>query len=118
MDANCMIMTKGCIVITKPYKTAKAKYQLQKPPMPDLKGNIDICKELTTKKRKSAQLLSSLGFKCPSEAKSLCATNPQKLDISKYKKQLHMAAGKSNLKIDIQHDNGKSCVDIEFEIYK
>ncbi|KAL1489796.1 hypothetical protein ABEB36_013729 [Hypothenemus hampei] len=122
LDSDCNIYGSGCVEITKDFKTAKAKYRVKKAPLPVIEGDVDLCQisELMKKTPDLAAGMSLVGIptQCPVQAKKVCGTPDQKFSILKFKNQIGMAAGTSEIRVEIEHDNGKSCIEIQSSINK
>ncbi|KAF7287878.1 sporozoite-associated mosquito saliva protein 1 [Rhynchophorus ferrugineus] len=120
LDKDCNVYLKGCVEITKDYKTAKGAYLLRKPPLPELDGEMDFCS--LDKKLKNIpdamKALELLGVPthCPVKAGKICGSPSKKISVMKYKNQLGMAAGNSEVKVEIDHDVGKSCYELSFNV--
>ncbi|CAG9761883.1 unnamed protein product [Ceutorhynchus assimilis] len=122
LDKDCNFYTTGCVEITKSFKTAKAKYLAKKPPMPEFEGEVDLCQLSGMLKEKpaitEAMAVLSIPTKCPVEKIKVCGGPEHKYNISKYKNFIGMAAGTSDVKLEIEHDVGKSCVEIQASFTK
>ncbi|XP_066141091.1 uncharacterized protein [Euwallacea fornicatus] len=123
LDKDCNIYSSGCIELVKGFKTAKAKYVAKKPPLPVIEGELDFCKINEMLQAKSPELAAGLKMMgipttCPVEATKFCSGPENKFNITKYKNHIGMAAGTSELRVEIEHDTGKSCFEIQSSISK
>ncbi|CAH1104114.1 unnamed protein product [Psylliodes chrysocephalus] len=121
LDKDCNIVYGGCLEFTKPVKTMMATYEISKAPLPLITGDLDMCQLAgTIKMPQLLQIVNGFGFpkKCPIAAKKFCATGNKSISIAKFKNQLSMAAGLTELKLNIDHDNGKSCVAVSLTVSK
>lgn len=48
----------------------------------------------------------------------ICSSLDNKVNIAKYKNQLGMVAGTTDVKLESTHDTGKSCIEINFTMSK
>lgn len=63
--------------------------------------------------------LFGLPDSCPIKAGQLCATEAQKISLNRYRDFLAIATGKVEVLIKMLHGNaGKSCIRVDFEIYR
>ncbi|KRT81785.1 hypothetical protein AMK59_5159 [Oryctes borbonicus] len=117
LDNNCNVIPKGCVTITKPFKTANVHYIITKPPMPALTGNADICK-LVEGNKSAIDILSSFALpnRCPVSAQKVCVNGNKKINIGRYKNQLGYFAGNIKIKTDTKHDSGSTCTEIDLTI--
>ncbi|XP_030753198.1 uncharacterized protein LOC115880200 [Sitophilus oryzae] len=122
LDKDCNIYVDGCLEITKSYKSAKGSYHIKKPPLPMIDGDMDFCElDKQIKSMPDAQKaidMFGLPVTCPVNAGKICAGAEKKFSITKYKNQLGMAAGTSTIKVEVEHDVGKSCYELEFNLSK
>ncbi|CAG9859928.1 unnamed protein product [Phyllotreta striolata] len=120
-DPNCNLIIEGCIEMVKPTKWAKGTYEANKSPMPPMKGPVDMCQILgDAKVPQAGEIISAFGLpkKCPLSAKKYCVNGKKSVNISAFKKKLTLLAGQLDLKFDVEHDSGKSCVDINITVSK
>ncbi|CRL01429.1 CLUMA_CG014261, isoform A [Clunio marinus] len=116
---DCQIVPNSCAE-TAGFKTALVKYQVSRNNIPILKNQLDACEMVTkvTADMRNMMTLFGLPNKCPIEAMKKCDEG-KTADIDKFKKFISLAVGgpiKIELKID--HDNGKTCLESEFEVVK
>ncbi|KAI4464036.1 sortilin related [Holotrichia oblita] len=114
LDKDCNVIPKGCVTITKPFKTANVHYTLTKPPMPALSGVTDVC-SLVEGNKSATDILSSFALpsKCPVNAQKICGNGDKKINIGRYKSQLGYFAGNIKLRAEAKHDTGTSCLDVD-----
>lgn len=63
--------------------------------------------------------LFGLPDSCPIKAGTVCATEDQKISLNRYKDFLALAAGKVEILIKVLHGSvGKSCIRVDFEIFR
>ncbi|XP_050300137.1 uncharacterized protein LOC126738745 [Anthonomus grandis grandis] len=122
LDNDCNLYGYGCLEITKGFKSAKTTYHVKKPPLPQMDGDIELC-DMTDLLKKSpdiAKTLEVMGVptKCPVEAKKVCGSEDKKISLGKYKNQIGMGAGKTDVKLEIEHDTGKSCIELTVSLSK
>lgn len=69
-------------------------------------GHPDICNELDHKSKHQKEKLQMLGFptECPVPAGRKCMDDTKKIDVSKFKNFLPMAAGQLTIHHDVTHD--------------
>ncbi|XP_074041385.1 uncharacterized protein [Leptinotarsa decemlineata] len=122
LDNDCNLIFTGCLNVDKALNMAVTKYTFNKPPMPSLKGTMDFCeimKELQYPQVK--QGLRSLGLpnRCPLSKGLKCGKGKnEKTNLGNLRKHLGAAAGTTTVRLDFEHDVGKSCVDIVITITK
>ncbi|GJQ77403.1 hypothetical protein Trydic_g20804 [Trypoxylus dichotomus] len=119
LDNNCNIIPKGCVTITKPFKTVNVHYAITKPPMPALTGDVDVCK-LVEGSKSAIDILSSFALpnKCPVGAQKVCVNGNKKVNIGKYKSQLGYFAGNIKVRADAKHDSGNTCMELDMTLAK
>ncbi|CAH0560171.1 unnamed protein product [Brassicogethes aeneus] len=119
LDKDCNLVLNGCMNM-KGFKTAQGKYTIKKAPLPPIEGEFNMCELGAETGLPVEKVLEIYGMpkKCPMPAKKICGGPGQKLNLSKYKNQLGMAAGKTDLKLELTHDNGKSCIEASISISK
>uniref|UniRef100_A0A6P7HD56 Uncharacterized protein LOC114349391 n=1 Tax=Diabrotica virgifera virgifera TaxID=50390 RepID=A0A6P7HD56_DIAVI len=120
LDKNCNIVVSGCVEVLKPIKTAKATYEVSKAPLPAMTGDVDLCQVAGGQLAQAQALLVAYGLpkKCPVAAKKYCVNGKKNINISAHKNQLGMAVGTITAKLNVEHDTGKSCVDIQATVSK
>ncbi|KAH1019770.1 hypothetical protein HUJ04_009546 [Dendroctonus ponderosae] len=122
LDKECNVYGSGCVEITKDFTTANGKYQAKKAPLPLIEGEINLCElsDLLKNTPNLAEGLDVMGIptKCPVKARKICSGTENKFSLLKYKNQIGMAAGNSEFKIEIEHDTGRSCIEIHASISK
>lgn len=121
LTKNCEIKSRGCVRF-KDFKTGNAKYTITKDGVQVLQGSTDICDQAARPRRTEhiAELLRSLGVpeKCPISAGQICTEPTQVVNINRFKQYLPLARGAIAVDVDVQHDSGKSCFKIRFDITK
>lgn len=82
-------------------------------------GSVDICSTAQKLSDEEKALLTSWGAPegCPVPEGRVCAEEAT-FDISEYKHMLNFAKGKTEVDVNIEHDNGKSCFKVVLEITK
>ncbi|KAJ3643952.1 hypothetical protein Zmor_011165 [Zophobas morio] len=121
LDKDCNIILKGCLNFPKGFKTAKGKYVLKKAPMPPMDGELDFCEVvsgLNDPQIGNVAKMYNMPSKCPIPPGKVCGDANKKINISRFKNQLGIASGTIDLKLDVDHDTGKSCIDINVTISK
>lgn len=121
LTKNCEIKSRGCVTF-KDFKTGNAKYTITKDGVQVLQGSMDICDQASRPRRTEhiAELLRSLGVpeKCPISAGQICTEPSQVVNINRFKQYLPLARGAIGVDVAVQHDSGKSCFKIRFDITK
>lgn len=121
LTKNCEIKSRGCVRF-KDFKTGNAKYTITKDGVQVLQGSMDICDQASRPRRTEhiAELLRSLGVpeKCPISAGQICTEPTQVVNINRFKQYLPLARGAIGVDVAVQHDSGKSCFKIRFDITK
>ncbi|KAJ8941403.1 hypothetical protein NQ314_010403 [Rhamnusium bicolor] len=86
--------------------------------MPTLEGDLDFCEAAAeTEIPALKQSFRIMGFtKCPMSAKNTCATPNNKLSIAQFKDQLGIGMGTTVVKLEVEHDTGKTCAEISSTI--
>ncbi|KAJ8919621.1 hypothetical protein NQ315_002243 [Exocentrus adspersus] len=121
LDNDCNLKFTGCISVTKPIKTSPGTYLVKKPPLPPLDGEVDYCDVMTQMEIPTIkQTLSAMGVpdKCPVAAKDYCAKPNNKVNIGAFKSQLGLATGTTTMKLAANHDSGKTCAEVSFNLSK
>ncbi|KAL3267245.1 hypothetical protein HHI36_011378 [Cryptolaemus montrouzieri] len=121
LDKDCNLSVTGCVEVTKPFKSHMIKYTIKKAPMPPIEGEIEGCEALKNIKDPTtleALQVLSVPSSCPVAAGKICSSPDKKLNLSKYKNQLGMAAGTVDFRLEGKHDTGKTCVEINFTLAK
>ncbi|EFA01608.1 uncharacterized protein LOC662471 [Tribolium castaneum] len=121
LDKDCNLILKGCLNFPKGFKTAKGKYVLKKAPMPPMDGELDFCDAvsgLDDPQIVNVAKMYNMPSKCPIPPGKACGDPNKKISISKFKNQLGIAAGTIDLKLDVDHDTGKTCIDINLTLSK
>ncbi|XP_055295197.1 uncharacterized protein LOC129564970 [Sitodiplosis mosellana] len=119
LSKDCFLTTIGCIS-SKGFKEAKVNYTVSKNGNVLLSGNPDLCSALDHKTKEQKEKLEMFGIPsdCPVPEGRKCMDGSKKVDISKFKNMLPMAAGRITVRDEITHDTGKTCVEIKFEVSK
>uniref|UniRef100_A0A182Q2K3 MD-2-related lipid-recognition domain-containing protein n=1 Tax=Anopheles farauti TaxID=69004 RepID=A0A182Q2K3_9DIPT len=121
LTKNCELKSRGCVRF-KDFKTGNAKYTISKDGVQVLQGSEDICNQASRPRRTEqiAELMRSLGVpeKCPIEAGKICTDPSQVVNINRFKQYLPLARGSITVDVKVQHDSGKSCFKINFDITK
>lgn len=121
LTKNCEIKSRGCVRF-KDFKTGNAKYTISKDGVQVMQGSTDICDQASRPRRTEhiAELLRSLGVpeKCPISAGQICTEPSQVVNINRFKQYLPLARGAIAVDVAVQHDSGKSCFKIRFDITK
>ncbi|XP_019876183.2 uncharacterized protein LOC109604090 [Aethina tumida] len=119
LDKDCNIILTGCMEM-KAFKTAKGSYVIKKSPLPPMEGDFDLCELATEIPEEVLPIFDMFGMpkKCPVQNKKICADGKKKISIAKFKNQIGMAAGNIDLKLEMTHDTGKTCLEANFSITK
>uniref|UniRef100_A0A182J109 MD-2-related lipid-recognition domain-containing protein n=1 Tax=Anopheles atroparvus TaxID=41427 RepID=A0A182J109_ANOAO len=121
LTKNCEIKSRGCVRF-KDFKTANAKYTISKDGVQVLQGSMDICDQASRPGRTEniAELLQTLGVpdKCPISEGQICTEPSQVVNVNRFKQYLPLARGAIAVDVAVQHDSGKSCFKIRFDITK
>lgn len=121
LTKNCDIKSRGCVRF-KDFKTGNAKYTISKDGVQVMQGSTDICDQASRPRRTEqiAELLRTFGVpeKCPISAGEICTEPSQVVNINRFKQYLPLARGAIAVDVAVQHDSGKSCFKIRFDITK
>ncbi|XP_049536494.1 uncharacterized protein LOC125951595 [Anopheles darlingi] len=121
LTKDCDVKARGCVRF-KDFKTANAKYTISKDGVQVMQGSMDLCNQASRPRRTEniAALLRTLGVpeKCPVEAGQICIEPSQAVNIQRFQQYLSLARGSISVDIAVQHDSGKSCFKIRFDITK
>ncbi|XP_055548134.1 uncharacterized protein LOC129731827 [Wyeomyia smithii] len=121
LTKNCDIKSRGCVQF-KSFKTAVAKYKVRKDGMLMLQGNLDLCDQLRAGilDAQIGPMLRTFNLpeKCPVEAGTLCTDPTQVINIAAFAQFLELAQGTIDVETEIQHDTGRSCFRVRFEVTK
>lgn len=103
-----------------------------------MEGDFDLCELATEIPEDVLPIFDMFGMpkKCPVQnvsenqvticfifllcilQKKICADGKKKISIAKFKNQIGMAAGNIDLKLEMTHDTGKTCLEANFSITK
>ncbi|XP_052867087.1 uncharacterized protein LOC128273198 [Anopheles cruzii] len=121
LTKDCDVKSRGCVRF-KDFQTANAKYTLTKDGVQMMQGSIDLCNQASRRKRTEsiAEVLRTLGVpeQCPVEAGQICIEPTQAVNIKRFQQYLPLARGSIAVDVAVQHDSGKSCFKIRFDITK
>ncbi|XP_055918914.1 uncharacterized protein LOC129950966 [Eupeodes corollae] len=118
LTKKCELVPVGCVA-NKAFATAQAKYTLKKDNVVIKEEEVDLCAAAdgANNEAKSFMKVFSMPEKCPVAEEKICA-NDHKFDVSKYKNMMSLAKGSFELRAEVAHDTGKSCLHLELEITK
>ncbi|XP_053696146.1 uncharacterized protein LOC128743570 [Sabethes cyaneus] len=121
LTKNCDIKSRGCVQF-KSFKTAVAKYKVRKDGMLMLQGSLDLCDQLAIGNQDATigPMLRTFNLpeKCPVEGGTLCTDPSQTINIAPFAQFLALAQGTIDVETEIQHDTGRSCFRVRFEVTK
>ncbi|XP_058445943.1 uncharacterized protein LOC131427062 [Malaya genurostris] len=129
IDPKSMVkLTEDCKVTSKStvktigFKTANMVVTVSKNGVPVVNEKIDLCASMDDSKnnKDAAEIMSMFGVpdKCPVKAEEIKTNESQAYSLEKYKRHLMVAEGKINVDCQIEHDNGKSCFNIDMQVKK
>lgn len=115
---ECKVVASGCINY-KAFNSGAAQYQISKNGKILKEGSVDICSNTEKLSDEEKALLTSWGVpdSCPVPEGRVCAEEAT-FDVSEYKNMLGFAKGKTEADLTIEHDNGKSCLKVVFQVNK
>ncbi|XP_058815147.1 uncharacterized protein LOC131678816 [Topomyia yanbarensis] len=121
LTKNCDIKSRGCVQF-KSFKTAVAKYKIRKDGVQILQGNMNLCDTIKTGSRHAdvgpIMRTFKLPEKCPVEEGSLCTDPTQVVNIAPFAQFLTLVRGTIDVETEIQHDTGRSCFQVRFDVTK
>uniref|UniRef100_T1DF68 Putative 16.8 kDa salivary secreted protein n=1 Tax=Psorophora albipes TaxID=869069 RepID=T1DF68_9DIPT len=121
LTKNCEVKSRGCVTF-KSFRTATAKYKVKKDGVVLMNGQIDLCERLAAGSRDQnlAPLIRTFGLptSCPVQAGTICTDPSQVIDIERFKRMLPLVRGRIDMESEIQHDTGRSCFRVQFDVTK
>ncbi|KAG5890451.1 hypothetical protein JTB14_031263 [Gonioctena quinquepunctata] len=122
MDPDCNLIYRGCAEVSKTVKMAKGSYEIRKPPMPPMSGDLDLCDVLENGSGFSqfdeSLAITGLPKKCPISAGLICGKENSKLSLGPLKNKLALGVGTTTVKLQFDGGVGKSCLEFSFLISK
>ncbi|XP_058451057.1 uncharacterized protein LOC131430259 [Malaya genurostris] len=121
LTKNCNIKSRGCVQF-KSFKTAVAKYKVRKDGVQIYQGSVNLCDTLKTGLRHAdfgpIMRTFKLPESCPVKEGLLCTDPSQVVNISPFAEFLALVRGTIDVETEIQHDTGRSCFQVRFEVTK
>ncbi|XP_022903009.2 sporozoite-associated mosquito saliva protein 1-like [Onthophagus taurus] len=114
-DKKCNVIPKGCYTIAKDFDQFLLKFALDKEPIRNVSGEIDVCK-LAEKPSVITGWLGMLGLpnKCPVKASEKCFKGEKKFNVWLLKMFLGLVVGDIKIKVEGEYGNGDvSCIEVE-----
>lgn len=117
MTSDCKVKVKGCVDI-KAFNSGTITYKVKKGGMVLAQGTNDVCTLMASAPEMAKKMAKGLGIpeSCPVSESHVCAD--EAVDISRFKSFLSFVKGTITIEAKVDHDNGKSCYNIESEIHK
>ncbi|XP_053672436.1 uncharacterized protein LOC128722780 [Anopheles nili] len=114
MQDDCSLQVEGCLKM-KAFTTAAGTVKVSKNGTQMFQKSINLC-------RKGSKLpfLSEFlqGDVCPQSENERCVDPGKNISLERFKKMMFLLKGSMAVELNLDHDTGKSCVKIEFEITK
>ncbi|XP_055592252.1 uncharacterized protein LOC129748806 [Uranotaenia lowii] len=121
LTKKCEIKMRGCVEM-KAFKQATVKYAIKKDGVKVMEGSEDLCERMENARSHPTigPMMKTLNLpeKCPVQAGTICSDPTQIISIEPYKQMLSLARGRIEVEAEIQHDTGKSCIRMQFDIVK
>ena len=117
---NCKIKTRGCTKM-RDFKWATGIYSLFRNNVQVLRSGFNLCDKLkqvqTQPDAFDALETFNVPNSCPIEEQQICSDPSQVITINQRNRRIfNIARGKLRAEVEINHDSGKSCFKLNFDI--